>query len=136
MSGQTWSWIELIWTVANVVGVLGNARLARLARDKRSAVIERGAVVGGPRVIAGDRRIRNDLGRLLCHLIGAAIGVYALLVYDANRLLSALAGWALVAIMAVLAVLAIFDLLDEARLDRVLDREQEQGGGGGPRSVP
>ena len=109
MSGQTWNWIELIWTVANVVGVLGNARLTRLARDKRSAVIAGGAVRGGPRVIAGDRHIRNALGRLACHAIGAAIGVYALLVYDADRVLSALAGWGLVAIMAILAVLAIFD---------------------------
>jgi hypothetical protein len=132
---ETWSWIEVIWTVSNVLGVLGNARLVALARAKRSAVLARGARLGGPRVVAVDRYIRNDLGRLICHLIGVAIGVYALVASDHDALLEALASWALVAIMALLMCLAVLDLLDEARLDRLLAREQELGGDGGPRRV-
>lgn len=128
---ETWSWIEMVWTLANVLGVLGNAKLVRLAAAKTAAVIERGAKPGGPRVMTGNRYIRNDLGRLGCHLIGGAIGVYALVVPERDPILNALAGWALVAIMALLMSLAIFDLLDERRLDHLLAREQELGGPGG-----
>lgn len=128
---ETWTWIELIWSIANVIGVLVNRRLVRLAVAKRDAVIAKGWKPDGPRVTAGNRYIRNDLGRLACHLIGLAIGVYALVVEAGDPLLSSLAAWGLVAIMTILTGLALFDLLDEGRLDRMLAHEQELEGSGG-----
>ena len=125
MTEPTWSWIELIWTVANVLGALGNARLVVLAVEKRAAVLRVGWKPDGPRVTVGNRYIRNDLGRLCCHLIGVTIGIYALLVTTGDPVLNALVAWGLVAIMAILAALAIFDLLDERRMDHLVARELE-----------
>lgn len=123
----TWTWIEIVWTLANVCGMLANVRLARTDHLKWLAAQATGAVKGGPRHILANKHARNTTGRLGCHLIGTALGVHALLVGPGDPLLEVLSSWGLVAIMAILAILAILDLLDDRRLDRVLARRQELG---------
>jgi hypothetical protein len=124
----TWEWVELIWTVVNTLGILGNVRLIVVAWRKRAASLAAGHQVGGPSILSADRYIRNDVGRLLCHAIGVLVGLWALVTHNRDWLLTVVTGWGAVLIVAILMGLAILDLLDEIRLDRLLGREQEQGG--------
>lgn len=128
----TWSAIEVIWTVVNLLGILGNGLLLAVGKRKRLAIVTRGELPHAPtapRLVTADRYLHNRQGRFLCHLIGAGVGLLAMALPEGDPLLAFVAAWGMVGIVLILLAGAGYDLVIEQKLDRLLAADQELGRG-------
>lgn len=127
MIERTWDMPELIWTVAMMIGVIVNLRLLGKALEKRSAVLRRPKIrPDGPRILAADRYIRNDAGRLLFFGIGLFVGFWAMAVMPGDITYARMIATLLITMVVILLGNSVWDLLDEPRMQRLLDAEDRR----------
>lgn len=123
----TTSWGEMFLVLFGLSGIIANGRLLQLMRRKKAAAIKNGARSDGPRILAADRYIRNDIARIMVCAIGVSYGLVGAWLPESLPSFH----WFIRSIDYVLAfalfvtmVTGLLDLKDDSRLTRMLQAEE------------
>lgn len=115
---ETWTWLEVGFTVVNLLGVIAGLMLLRRNLDKRSAA------EGPGQELSGDRYIRWTLGRLACHVLKTAAGLYWLMTASPEWSFGLLT---ITVASVVLLESAVADIRYDRRMDRIIADERALG---------
>lgn len=106
---NTVSTIEVIWTIANVLGLIAAWKLLSLGFQRRASGLARGYPPNGPHILTANRRIRDKGVRVTAHAASILLGVMSMADLD----LGIITAWVLVGMMVLFLMASLWDLHDE-----------------------